>query len=87
MWVAVYRDKFRQAVIIGRWVFLGVLAVQVLAMVLAIVLRSITPDSYEKFEEEDYQHRRATTEYQVCWWSRGSKNMRCVPETYNCNVP
>ena len=34
-------------------------------MVLAVVLRSITPENYEEFEEEEYEQRKAKGDKQV----------------------
>lgn len=72
-----HRSKFHDAVYTGRWVFLVVVACQVLAMVLAVVLRSITPQDYQEFEEEQYQERKAASEKQV-GQGRGGGGASCT---------
>lgn len=59
-------SKFHDAVYIGRWVFLGAMAAQTLAMVLAVVLRAVSQgEQYETFVEEEMEQRRESAAQQV----------------------
>jgi hypothetical protein len=60
-------DKFHKGVMVGRWVLLGLIGVQVFGVGVALLLRYCVgvADRYDEFQEDDYQARRKTAEAQL----------------------